>query len=128
MPESWSESASATQPGASRPRRGRHGGSSRGARAQRRQPWREVPVDPVPQVRPGLVVYRWGGSLYFANSARFEEQVTGLAEPHRKPVKWLCVDVVAIGEIDYTGGEMLIQVNNELKERGVRFVCSSSLR
>jgi sulfate permease, SulP family len=86
--------------------------------------WVSVPVDPVPQARPGLVVYRWGGSLYFANSARFEEQVTGLAEPHRNPVKWLCVDAVAMGEVDYTGGEVLIQVNNELKERGVRFVLA----
>jgi MFS superfamily sulfate permease-like transporter len=86
--------------------------------------WVSVPVDPVPQAEPGLVVYRWGGSLYFANSARFEEQVSGLAEPDGKPVKWLCVDAVGIGEVDYTGGETLIQVSNELKERGVRFVLA----
>ena len=65
--------------------------------------WQSVPVDPVPQPKPGLVVYRWGGSLYFANSARFEEQVTGLAEPDGTPVKWLCVDAVAMGDVDYTG-------------------------
>ena len=86
--------------------------------------WKSVPVDPVPQPEPGLVVYRWGGSLYFANSARFEEQVSGLAEPDGKPLKWLCIDAVAMGEVDYTGAETLIQVNNELKERGVRLVLA----
>jgi SulP family sulfate permease len=86
--------------------------------------WRSVPVDPVPQPEPGLVVYRWGGSLYFANSARFDEQVSGLAEPEGMPLTWLCVDAVAMGEVDYTGGETLIQVNSELKERGVRLVLA----
>ena len=38
--------------------------------------WEAVPADPVPQPLPGLVVYLWGASLYFANSARFEEQVS----------------------------------------------------
>lgn len=86
--------------------------------------WQSVPVEPVPQPESGLVVYRWGGSLYFANSARFEEQVTGLAEPDGKALKWLCVDAVAMGEVDYTGAETLKQVNNELKERGVRLVLA----
>jgi sulfate permease, SulP family len=83
--------------------------------------WQSVPVDPVPEPEPGLVVYRWGGSLYFANSARFEEQVTDLASPD---VKWLCADAVAIGDVDYTGCETLIQVHAELKERGIRFVLA----
>jgi sulfate permease, SulP family len=86
--------------------------------------WQEVPADPVPQPEPGLVVYRWGGSLFFANSARFEEQLDDLSEPDGTPVKWLCVDAVAVGEVDYTGGETLIQVNHELRERGVRLVLA----
>jgi len=86
--------------------------------------WKSVPIEPVPQAKPGLVVYRWGGSLYFANSAHFEEEVMGLVESDGEPVKWLCVDAVAMGDIDYTGGETLIQVNTELKERGVRLVLA----
>ena len=70
--------------------------------------WEAVPVDPVPQAEPGLVVYRWGASLYFANAARFEEEVVALAEPDGSPVKWLCVDAVAMGDVDYTGGETII--------------------
>ena len=86
--------------------------------------WKLIPADPVPQPLPGLVVYLWGASLYFANAARFEEQIIDLAEPDGKPAKWLCVDAVAMGDVDYTGGETIIQVQNELKERGVRLVLA----
>ena len=48
--------------------------------------WHGLPIEPVPQPAPGLVVYRWGASLYFANATRFEEQVTGLAAPGVRPV------------------------------------------
>ncbi len=83
--------------------------------------WQSVPVDPVPQAEPGLVVYRWGASLYFANAARFEEQTLDLAGPSGT-LEWLCVDGPAIGDVDYTGGETILQVDKELKERGVRLV------
>jgi MFS superfamily sulfate permease-like transporter len=84
--------------------------------------WQNVPVEPVPQAEPGLVVYRWGASLYFANAARFEEQVTQLAESDGEPVEWLCVDAVAMGDVDYSGGETLLEINDELKERSVKLV------
>ena len=86
--------------------------------------WQALSTGPAPQVEPGLVVFRWGASLYFANAARFEEQVLALAEPNGTPVKWICVDAPAIGDVDYTGGETIIQVDKELDERGVRLVLA----
>jgi high affinity sulfate transporter 1 len=86
--------------------------------------WEDAPVDPVPQPVPGLVVYRWGGSLYFANAARFADQVTSLVQGQTS-VKWVCVDAVAIGDVDYTGGETLIHVNDKLKESGARLLLAS---
>jgi SulP family sulfate permease len=86
--------------------------------------WQPLPAGPAPQVEPGLVVYRWGASLYFANAARFEEQVLALAESNGTPVKWVCIDAPAIGDVDYTGGETIIQVDKGLEERGVRLVLA----
>ncbi len=71
---------------------------------------------------PGLVVYRWTASLYFANATRFEEEVLALAKPNGKPVEWLCVDAVGIGDVDYTGGETLLETERQLHERNVRLV------
>jgi high affinity sulfate transporter 1 len=86
--------------------------------------WRAYPVEPVPQVEPGLVVYRWGASLYFANAARFEEQVLELAETGDPPPSWICIDAVSIGEVDYTGGETLLETNRQLEEHGIRLVLA----
>ena len=84
--------------------------------------WEAVPVDPVPQPEPGLVVYRWGASLYFANAERFQEQVVELVKGDGAPVRWLCVDAPAIADVDYTGGESVLQVERELSRLGVRLV------
>jgi high affinity sulfate transporter 1 len=84
--------------------------------------WVGLPVDSVPQPAPGLIVYRWGASLYFANAARFQEQVLALVDSAGPRVSWFCVDAAGIGDVDYTGGETLLETNAELKEQGVRLV------
>jgi sulfate permease, SulP family len=86
--------------------------------------WIGLPVDPVPQAAPGLIVFRWGASLYFANAARFQEQVLALAAAAAPRVSWLCVDAVGIGDVDYTGGETLLETNAELSAQGVRLVIA----
>jgi high affinity sulfate transporter 1 len=84
--------------------------------------WTPTPYDPVPQAEPGLVVFLWGASLYFANSAKFEEDTLKLSAGDGHPVSWLVVDGAAMGDIDYSGGETLLEVNAELKQRGVKLV------
>jgi sulfate permease, SulP family len=84
--------------------------------------WTPTPCDPVPQAEPGLVVFLWGASLYFANSAKFEEDALKLAAGDGTPIAWLLVDGAAMGDIDYTGGETILEVDAELKLRGVKLV------
>jgi high affinity sulfate transporter 1 len=91
--------------------------------AEGRYDWHSLPLDTVPQAAPGLVVYRFGASLYFANATRFQEQVLKLTEPDGgTPLSWVCVDAVGIGDVDYTGGETLLETSGQLKERGLRLV------
>jgi high affinity sulfate transporter 1 len=86
--------------------------------------WRAYPVAPVPQAEPGLVVYRWGADLYFANAARFEEQLLELAESDGPQPAWICIDAVSVGEVDYTGSETLLETSRQLKEHGIRLVLA----
>ena len=37
---------------------------------------------------------------------------------------WICVDAVAMGDVDYSGGETLLETIAELRGRGVRLVFS----
>jgi high affinity sulfate transporter 1 len=58
----------------------------------------------------GLIVYRFGAPLYFANARLFEEEVEKLVTQATTPVKWLVLDMEAMVDIDTSGTEVLHQV------------------
>src|SRR4029078_6496686 len=53
--------------------------------------WHAVPVGPGARTMPGLGVYRFGTSLYYANAARLAEDIAMLA-CHAPPLAWLVRD------------------------------------
>ena len=80
------------------------------------------PLDSDASVRPGMVVYRFGADLFYANANGFSEDVLALAaEPG---VRWICVDSAAISDVDYSGWKTLAELHDELAERGVRLVLA----
>ena len=72
----------------------------------------------------GLIVYRFGAPLYFANASLFEEEVEKLVTQATTPVKWLVLDVEAMVDIDTSGAEVLHQVLSGLPDRGVTVAIS----
>ncbi len=72
----------------------------------------------------GLLVYRFGAPLYFANAGLFEEEVERLATQATTPVKWLVLDVEAMVDIDTSGAEVLHQVLSKLADHGVTVALS----
>jgi high affinity sulfate transporter 1 len=101
--------------------------------------WRATPVTPGARTEPGLAVYRFGTSLYYANAARFAADIIAVAghDPAAGPVtgpvtgseplRWLVIDWAAIGDVDYTASTVLAKVAERLHERHVRLVFSSVL-
>ncbi len=77
-------------------------------------------VAPGVVTEPGLVVYHFAASLYYANANRFNEEVLTLVGDGAPAVRWLVVDAGTIQDVDYSGGETLKQVAAELGDRGVR--------
>jgi SulP family sulfate permease len=88
--------------------------------------WRPVPVEPGARTMEGLVVYRFGTSLYYANAAKFAEDITALVG-HGPPLRWLVLDFTAIGDVDYTASAALTKVIEHLHQRHIRPVFSSVL-
>jgi sulfate permease, SulP family len=90
--------------------------------------WEAMPVIPGERTEPGLVIYRFGTTLYYANASRLLADITALARPGGPggPLRWLVLDGVAIGDVDYTAGLVLRQVIEELHDKHV-FVAISSL-
>jgi SulP family sulfate permease len=72
----------------------------------------------------GLIIYRFGAPLYFANAGLFEEEVEKMVTQAASPVKWFVLDAEAMVDIDTTGEETLHQVLTMLKKRDVTFGLS----
>jgi SulP family sulfate permease len=72
----------------------------------------------------GIIIYRFGRSLYFANASFFEEEVEKLITQATEPVKWFVLDVEAIVDVDTSGEEVLHQVLTGLANRGVTVALS----
>jgi sulfate permease, SulP family len=88
--------------------------------------WQPVPAEPGARTREGLVAYRFGTSLYYANAGRLLEDVLALTG-HGGPLQWLVIDCAAIGDVDYTASAVLIEVVEHAHQQNVRLVFSSVL-
>jgi high affinity sulfate transporter 1 len=88
--------------------------------------WQPVPAEPGARTREGLVAYRFGTSLYYANASRLLEDVVALTG-HGGPVHWLIIDCAAIGDVDYTASAVLIEVVEHAHQQNVRLVFCSVL-
>ena len=88
--------------------------------------WHAAPVTPGARTEEGLVVYRFGTSLYYANAAKLLEDVATLIG-HGGQLRWLVVDCAAIGDVDYTASAVLVKVIEYVRQRHVRLVLSSVL-
>ena len=80
------------------------------------------PLDSATQTRPGLLLYRFGASLYYANGSRFSEEITDLVEAADPPLRWLGLEASAMGDIDFSGADAIRQVVEELARLGVTLV------
>jgi len=88
--------------------------------------WQPVPAEPGARTKEGLVTYRFGTSLYYANASRLWEDVAALVA-HGSPLRWLVIDCAAIGDVDYTASAVLVKVVEHAQEQNVRLVLSSVL-
>ena len=84
--------------------------------------WRSGPLSTGIQAAPGLVVYRFGASLYYANAGRFAEEVRALVDQAPVPARWFCLAAGIVEDLDYSGSAVLKAVVTGLDERGVTFV------
>jgi sulfate permease, SulP family len=87
--------------------------------------WQPAPVLPGARTEPGLVIYRFGTSLYYANASRLTDDVTALAA-QGGPLRWMVLDFAAIGDVDYTAAAVLTRVIEHLRKRHIR-VCVSAV-
>jgi sulfate permease, SulP family len=74
--------------------------------------------------QPGLVMYRFGAPLYFANGSRFLDDVEQLVADAATPVRWFVLDAQAMVDVDTTGAGVLRQAAALLKKRDITFAVT----
>jgi high affinity sulfate transporter 1 len=84
--------------------------------------WRNVPVTSPEQALPGLLIYRFTHSMYYANSEQFSEEVIELVKQADPPLSWFVIDASAIDDVDYSAAATMHEAHGQLQERGVRLV------
>ena len=70
---------------------------------------------------PGLVMYRFGAALYYANASRFADEILTIVGPSPTPVRWLIVDAEAITQVDYSAARVIEELKKDLSTEGVSF-------
>ncbi len=86
--------------------------------------WQPEPVTPGARTEDGLIIYRFGTSLYYANAARLLADFHALAETGG-PLSWFVFDCAAIEDIDYTAFTILSRAVEIARQQHVRFVVST---
>ena len=84
------------------------------------------PIDRVSGVQPlpHIVLYRFSGSLFFANIRRFQEDIEGALQTDTQAV---IVDGSAVVSVDITACDRLVALNRKLRAQGVRFYLTEHI-
>jgi high affinity sulfate transporter 1 len=89
--------------------------------------WVSHPVGSKTQAIPGLMIYRFTHSMYYANARQLSEEMTALMDTAQPPLRWLCIDASAVPDVDYSAAETLRSLFAALDERGIRLVVAEVL-
>jgi high affinity sulfate transporter 1 len=87
----------------------------------------EIPVSSGAQTEPGLVVYRFGVGLFYANASRLTEDVLALVDVPERP-RWFVLLADAMDDVDFTGGKTLLELARQLADRNVVFCIAAGQR
>ena len=64
------------------------------------------------------VIYRFSGSLFFANVGKFEQDIE---DSIQEDTKYIIVDAAGINDIDMTAADRLAALHKRLESKGIRF-------
>lgn len=84
--------------------------------------WQLTPAVPGAITEPGLVIYRFGAPLFYANAGRFSDEIRALVGPAPSPIRWVIVDANPITKLDYSAARVVRELQTELENRKVELV------
>lgn len=86
--------------------------------------WEPIAAMPGIQTEPGLIVYRFGADLFYANIDRFADQVRELVAHAPTPVRWFVVDAGPTMDLDYSAACSMRDLLEDLKARRIELLLA----
>ncbi len=87
-----------------------------------RNGWRTLQVTSFAQAAPGLLVYRFTHSMYYANTDWFVKQVLDLVKGAQPHLSWFCIEASGVDDVDFSAAATLRSTHEMLKGQGIRLV------
>jgi high affinity sulfate transporter 1 len=84
--------------------------------------WQVLPSRQAQFSEPGVVVYRFGADLFYANERRFTDELRGVVERAGPPLRAIVVDASAVSDLDYSAARALRALIDELQSRRIGLV------
>ncbi|MEZ0603672.1 SulP family inorganic anion transporter [Paraburkholderia sp. IW21] len=84
--------------------------------------WVPVPAAPGLQTAPGLIVYRFGADLFYANDHFFVDDTRHLIDHAPSAVHWFVIDASAITDLDYSAARSVGELCETLKRSGIEVI------
>jgi MFS superfamily sulfate permease-like transporter len=84
--------------------------------------WRWLRTTARAQFLPGVIVYRFNHSMYYANCQGFKDEVIQLVTNANPPISWFCLDGSAVDDVDFSAAAALREIYGLLRQRGITFV------
>jgi MFS superfamily sulfate permease-like transporter len=73
------------------------------------------------------VIYRFGAGLFYANASRLTEEALALVDVPQPP-RWFVLLADGMDDVDFTGGNTLVELAHELSERNIVFALATVTR
>jgi MFS superfamily sulfate permease-like transporter len=88
---------------------------------------RSLPISSKAQAMDGLIIYRFTHSMYYANAQKLSKEITYLVNNSEPPLRWFCIDMSAVDDIDYSATETLRSLYASLNSKGVHMIIAQVL-
>jgi len=84
--------------------------------------WEPAPATPGSQTEPGLIIYRFGADLFYANADRFADEVRSLVDKAPASVRWFVLDAGTVTDLDYSAARTVRDLLGDLTAKNVGVV------
>nr|WP_269149598.1 SulP family inorganic anion transporter [Ruegeria lacuscaerulensis] len=103
-------------------RRGYHPRNTVFVRNETGEGWRAKSIERPNQFDPGLVIYRFSHSLYYANTQRLADEIRAITSDPQNDIRWFCLEASAVDDVDFSAGFTLRDMDRVLDAQGIRLV------